>query len=46
MGVFLSAAFLSLLIFECKKGAVARNEMCSSLIFMQKDNPVIFKPRD
>jgi hypothetical protein len=28
------------------KGAVARNETCSSLIFMQKDNPGIFKPRD
>ena len=29
-----------------QKWAVARNEMCSSLIFMQKDNPGIFKPRD
>ena len=28
------------------QGAVARNETCSSLIFMQKDNPGIFKPRD
>ena len=25
---------------------VARNETCSSFVFMQKDNPGIFKPRD